>query len=160
MRLRNYFILVLIVSLCSCVSVKKHNEQQKVCISPEKLKKDVDFAYSKLKETHPNLYWYITKETLDFKFDSLKQTLREPLTPLQFYFKLQPVIAEIREGHLSLRIPSKRISKKEIKTLEGKKGMFSRFEYYVKNDRLYIIENKDSIQNIKSGTEILSTDQQ
>jgi len=158
MRLRNYFILVLIVSLCSCVSVKKHNEQQKVCISPEKLKEDVDFAYSKLKETHPNLYWYITRETLDFKFDSLKQTLREPLTPLQFYFKLQPVIAEIREGHLSLRIPSKRINKKEIKALEGKKGMFSRFEYYVKNDRLYIIENKDSIQNIKPGTEILLID--
>lgn len=159
MRLKNYLILLLIISLTSCLSVRKHNEQQKVCVSPEKLKEDVDFAYSKLKETHPQLYWYISKENLDHKFDSLKQTINEPLTPLQFYFKLQPVIAEIREGHLSLRIPSKRITKKEIKTLEGKKGMFSRFEYYVKDDRLFIIENKDSIQNIKPGTEILTIDQ-
>ncbi|GAA5082953.1 S41 family peptidase [Chryseobacterium ginsengisoli] len=159
MRLKNYLILLLIISLTSCLSVRKHNEQQKVCISPEKQKEDVDFAYSKLQETHPQLYWYISKENLDHKFDSLKQTINEPLTPLQFYFKLQPVIAEIREGHLSLRIPSKRITKKEIKTLEGKKGMFSRFEYYVKDDRLFIIENKDSIQNIKPGTEILTIDQ-
>ncbi|MFC5872130.1 S41 family peptidase [Chryseobacterium arachidis] len=151
--------MLFLILLTSCMSVRKHNEQQKVCLSPEKLKEDVDFAYSKIKETHPQLYWYISKKDLDYKFDSLKQTINEPLTPLQFYFKLQPVIANIREGHLSLRIPSKRISKKEIKALEGKKGMFSRFEYYVKDDRLFIIGNKDSIQDIKPGTEIITIDQ-
>ncbi|WP_294299975.1 S41 family peptidase [uncultured Chryseobacterium sp.] len=158
MHFKNYFIFLLIFTLASCVSVKKYNEQQKVCIPPEKLKEDVDFAYSKLKETHPQLYWYISKQDLDYKFDSLKRTISEPLTPLQFYFKLQPVIAGIREGHLSLRIPSKMISKKEIKTLEGKKGMFSRFGYYVNDNRLFIVENKDSIQHIPPGTEILSID--
>ncbi|MFC3158216.1 hypothetical protein ACFOEQ_06580 [Chryseobacterium arachidis] len=112
---KNYFILLFLILLTSCMSVRKHNEQQKVCLSPEKLKEDVDFAYSKIKETHPQLYWYISKKDLDYKFDSLKQTINEPLTPLQFYFKLQPVIANIREGHLSLRIPSKRISKKRLK---------------------------------------------
>ncbi len=158
MHLKNYFILLLVFALSSCVSVKKYNEQQKACIPPEKLKADVDFVYCRLKETHPQLYWYISKEDLDYKFDSLKQTLNEPLTPLQFYFKLQPVIAGIREGHLALRIPSKRITKKEIKTLENKKGMFSRFGYYVEGERLFIIENKDSIQHIQPGTEILSID--
>lgn len=158
MHLKNYIILLLVFALSSCISVKKYNEQQKACIPPEKLREDVDFAYSRLKETHPQLYWYISKKDLDYKFDSLKQTLKQPLTPLQFYFKLQPVIAGIREGHLSLRIPSKRITKKEIKNLESKKGMFSRFGYYVEGDRLFIIENKDSIQNIPPGTEILSID--
>lgn len=158
MHLKNYFIFLLAFTLTSCFSVKKYNEQQKACIPPEKLKEDVDFAYSRLKETHPQLYWYITKEELDHKFDSLKQTITEPLTPLQFYFKLQPVIADIREGHLSLRIPARRISRKEIKALEGKKGMFSRFGYFVEGDRLFITENKDSIQDIQPGTEILSID--
>lgn len=156
MYLKNYLTAIFILSLTSCISVKKHNEKQAVCISPEKLKKDVDFAYSKLAELHPQLYWYISKERLDYKFDSVKKTITEPLTPLEFYFKLQPVITDIREGHLSLRIPSKRITKKQIKDLEKKKGMFSRFEYYVKDNRLFIIENKDSIENIKPGTEILS----
>lgn len=105
---------------------------------------------------HPKLYWYISKEDLDYKFDSLKQTISEPLTPLQFYFKLQPVIADIREGHLALRIPRKKFTKKEIKTLDHKKGMFSRFEYHIEGNHLYIVENKDSIENIKPGTEVLA----
>lgn len=107
---------------------------------------------------HPNLFWYISKQDLDNKFDSIKNTIDTPLTPLQFYFKLQPVISDIREGHLSLRIPSKRITKREIKALENKKGMFSRFDYYIQEDRLFIIGNKDSIENIKPGTEILTID--
>nr|WP_315033734.1 S41 family peptidase [uncultured Chryseobacterium sp.] len=105
---------------------------------------------------HPHLYWYIPKKELEHKFDSLKQTINEPLTPLQFYFKLQPVIASIREGHLSLRTPRKKFTKKEIKKLEHKTGLFSRFEYYIMDDHMYITQNKDSIENIQPGTEILS----
>lgn len=153
---KNYFILFLLLIITSCGSIRRHNEQKASCIPPEKLKEDVDFAYSKLKEMHPQLYWYISQKDLDHKFDSLKKTITEPLTPLQFYFKLQPVIADIREGHLSLRIPRKKFTQKEIKGLEHKKGMFSRFEYYVKDDHLFIVENKDSIENIKPGTEILT----
>lgn len=142
--------------LSSCASIRRHNEQRASCIPPEQLKEDVDFAYSKLQQMHPQLYWYIPKKELELKFDSLKQTINEPLTPLQFYFKLQPVIAGIREGHLSLRIPRKKFTKKEIKTLEHKKGLFSRFEYYISGDQMYITENRDSIEHIHPGTEILS----
>ena len=142
--------------LSSCASIRRHNEQRASCIPPDQLKEDVDYAYAKLQQMHPQLYWYIPKQELEHKFDSLKQTLNEPLTPLQFYFKLQPVIAGIREGHLSLRMPRKKFTKKEIKNLEHKKGLFSRFEYYISNDQMYIIQNNDSIENIQPGTEILS----
>lgn len=142
--------------LSSCSSIRRHNEQRSACLPPEKLKEDVDYAYSKIKEMHPQLYWYISKEDLDYKFDSLKQTISEPLTPLQFYFKLQPVIADIREGHLALKIPRKKFTKKELKTLDHKKGMFSRFGYHIEGNHLYIVENKDSIENIKPGTEVLA----
>lgn len=155
---KNYFFLLFLLLITACGSIRKHNERQKICIPPDKLKKDVDFAYSKIKEMHPQLFRYISKQDLDHKFDSIKNTIESPITPLQFYFKLQPVISDIREGHLSLRIPSKRISKREIKALEDKKGMFSRFDYYIQDDRLFIIKNKDSIENIKPGTEILSID--
>lgn len=155
---KNYFILLFLLLITACGSVRKHNELQKISIPPEKLKQDVDFAYSKIKEMHPQLFLYISQQEFDHKFDSVKKTINSPLTPLQFYFKLQPVISDIREGHLSLRIPSKRISKKEIRDLENKKGMFSRFDYYIQGNRLFIIRNKDSIENIKPGTEILAID--
>ncbi|AZB33256.1 S41 family peptidase [Chryseobacterium bernardetii] len=154
--MKNYSVIFILAMLSSCASIRRHNEQRASCIPPEQLKEDVDFAYSKLQQMHPQLYWYIPKKELELKFDSLKQTINEPLTPLQFYFKLQPVIAGIREGHLSLRIPRKKFTKKEIKTLEHKKGLFSRFEYYISGDQMYITENRDSIENIHPGTEILS----
>ncbi len=154
--MKNYSVIFLLVIFSSCASIKKHNEQRASCIPPEQLKEDVDFAYSKLQQMHPQLYWYIPKNELESNFDSLKQTITEPLTPLQFYFKLQPVIAGIREGHLSLRIPRKKFTKSEIKRLEHQKGMFSRFEYYISGDQMYIIQNKDSIDHIQPGTEILS----
>lgn len=156
--MKNYSIILLYVVLSSCASIRKHNEQRATHVAPEKLKEDVDYAYTKLQEMHPQLYWYISKPELDHKIDSLKQTINEPLTPLQFYFKLQPVIADIREGHLALRIPRKKFTKKEVKALDHKKAMFSRFEYYIEKNRLYIIQNKDSIQNIKPGTEIVAID--
>lgn len=154
--MKNYSVIFLLTMLSSCASIRRHNEQRASCIPPEQLKEDVDYAYSKLQQMHPQLYWYIPKQELERKFDSLKQTLNEPLTPLQFYFKLQPVIAGIREGHLSLRIPRKKFTKQEIKKFEHQKGLFSRFEYYVADDRMYIIQNRDSIENIKPGTEILT----
>ncbi|AZB26781.1 peptidase S41 [Chryseobacterium rhizoplanae] len=154
--MKNYSVIFILAMLSSCSSIRRHNEQRASCIPPEQLKEDVDFAYSKLQQMHPQLYWYIPKKELELKFDSLKQTINEPLTPLQFYFKLQPVIAGIREGHLSLRIPRKKFTKKEIKTLEHKKGLFSRFEYYISGDQMYITENRDSIEHIQPGTEILS----
>ncbi|WP_106915446.1 S41 family peptidase [Chryseobacterium aurantiacum] len=154
--MKNYSAIFILAMLSSCASIRRHNEQRASCIPPDQLKEDVDYAYAKLQQMHPQLYWYIPKQELERKFDSLKQTLNEPLTPLQFYFKFQPVIAGIREGHLSLRIPRKKFTKREIKKLEHKKGLFSRFEYYISNDQMYIIQNNDSIENIQPGTEILS----
>lgn len=152
-----YFLFIFFaLTISSCASVKKDNQHLTSSISPEKIREDIDFAYLKLQEMHPKLDWYISKSELQFKFDSLKKTIDKPLTPVQFYFKLQPVIAKVREGHLSLKIPAKKFNRKEIKVLKSKKGLFGRFEYYVEDNQLYIIENKDSVENIKPGTEILS----
>lgn len=147
------FLLFLfgLATLWSCSSVVKQNEQEPVYTAPDLLKKDIDYAYTKLKEMHPQLYKYIPRKDLDYKFDSLKQTIDKPLTALQFYFKLQPVITTIREGHLSLLTPYEK-----IKNSNSEGRLFSYFKYYIKGTRLYIIENKDSLFNIKPGTEILS----
>ncbi|ASK29830.1 peptidase S41 [Chryseobacterium sp. T16E-39] len=139
--------------LWSCSSVANSEQQDAALIEPDQLKKDVDYAYSKLKEMHPQLYRYTTRKDLDYRIDSLKQTINKPLTPIEFYFKLQPVITTIREGHLSLMIPFEKL-KKEY----GGRKLFNYFKYAIKDNHLYIIENKDSIYNIKPGTEIVSID--
>lgn len=137
--------------LWSCSSVTSSEQQERPPIPPDQLKKDVDYAYDKLKEMHPQLYRYTTRKDLDRRIDSLKATIDKPLTPVEFYFKLQPVITTIREGHLSLAIPFDKLKK----DFRGKK-LFNYFKYYIKGNHMYIVENKDSIHQIKPGTEILS----
>ncbi|WP_234047786.1 S41 family peptidase [Chryseobacterium paridis] len=151
MALKISLILFGLIFLSSCSSVANSEQQEKALIEPDLLKKDVDYAYSKLKEMHPQLYRYTTRKDLDYRIDSLKQTINKPLTPVQFYLKLQPVITTIREGHLSLTLPFEKIKK----SYDGRR-LFNYFRYYIKGNHLYIIENKDSIYNIKPGTEILS----
>lgn len=139
----------------SCISVKKHNEKSEIPIPVENLKKDIDYTHQKLIELHPKLYWYISKEDLNYQFDSLKTTIKRPLKPNEFYQKLAPVIAKIKEGHLRLYPYEKRLTKKEIKNLKNQKGLLSRYNFTIDDDRIFIKDNTDKIPNMNVGTEIL-----
>lgn len=141
--------------LASCTSVKEYNKKIEEPIPIVKLKQDVDFANKKLQKFHPNLYWYITKNQLDYKFDSLKQTIKQPLKPSEFYLKLAPIITDVREGHLRLVPLEKKLTKKETKKLKNQKGLLSRFNYVIQDNHLYIKDNAENVGNLKIGTELL-----
>ncbi len=149
-----FCFLLLSLSLISCQSVRKHNAFLQKKIPVEKLRSDVDFTYEKMKRFHPHLYWYISKDTLDRKFDSIKKSITQPLTPNDFYFRLAPVIARVNEGHLRLRPLFRQSTKKEEKALEDKKPLFGMMEYRIIGDRLFVRENKQNFFKIKPGTEI------
>ncbi|HAP96396.1 MAG TPA: peptidase S41, partial [Chryseobacterium sp.] len=140
----------------SCNSVRQNNLFLQKKIPASELREDVDFTYKKLKRFHPNLYWYISKPQLDKKFDSLKQIITEPLTPNQFYLKLSPVIASIKEGHLRLRTFPRQYSKSEQKELKTKKPLFAMMDYKIIDNRMFVTDNKQNFGNIKPGTEILT----
>jgi hypothetical protein len=140
-----------------CASVKKHNAHLNTLISEGKLKSDVDFTYQQLQKLHPNLYWYISKKELDYKFDSLKYSISKPMLPFDFYTKLSPVIAAVREGHLLVYPPTKSFTKKQIKALTKKgTGPFSQFDFELFNEKLYVIKNKSHDKSIKKGTEVIA----
>lgn len=148
--------LLIIAAFVSCQSVSKNNRFLEKKIPVANLRTDVDYTYQKLQKFHPNLYWYISKAELDYKFDSLKTNISQPLTPNQFYFKLAPVIASINEGHLRLRSVSRKYSKAEQKELKSKKPLFGLMTYKVIDNRLFVKENRENVAGIKPGTEILS----
>ena len=154
---KSLVLLFCIAFVVSCNSVKKHNSQLNKPISAEQLKKDVDFAYAKLQKLQPELYWYISKKNLDFKIDSLKTTLTKPLTSLEFYKKITPVLNEIRQGHLGIYPNSKIYTKREIKAI-AKKGMgpLSQFEFMMNDNKLYVAKNQSIDSTIAVGTEIIS----
>ena len=124
-----YSFLVFVL-LISCASVDKHNKQITKLHNVEELHKDVDVAYRKLQKLHPQLYLYTSKKELDAKFKTLKDSITEPMTTYAFYEKLAPVVAEVRQGHAGISVPTKKYTRKEGKALNKLKNEWSylRFE--------------------------------
>jgi len=157
--LRNV-LLITAVSTAGCSSVKEYN----LAITGKKhsvqaLRQDIDLTHQILKDGHPGLYWYISKKKLDYKFDSLKNAINEPLTTKQFYQKLSPVVAAIKCGHTALRFPSViQKNKTEREAAKNKVYPLSQFTYAVADDKLIVINNKSKNKTIKTGTEILEID--
>ncbi|WP_395044026.1 S41 family peptidase [Flavobacterium sp.] len=158
---QTFCILFLIIFLFSnCTSVEKYNLKLSQPISVAKLQKDINYTQNKLEKLYPNLYGYISKEKLNYKFDSIRKVVSKPMTSKEFYFVISPVIATIRQGHMTMSPVSKRISKKEAKRLKkAGDGPLSQFGYEWQNEKLYIIKNKSKNKTINLGVEVVSVNE-
>lgn len=154
---KKIFLFLFIICFAQCSTIQKDNIHLQQLISVNQLQKDVDFTHKKFQKLHPKLYYYISQESLDSKFDSLKNTINKPLTPLEFYKKISPVVAAIKQGHSYVIPPEKTFSKKETKAIVKKGiGPFSQFDFSFYNDKLYVIKNKSPHKTIAAGSEVLS----
>jgi hypothetical protein len=158
---KNFIYLLITTSLLlSCKSQQKFNSKIRAKHAPQELKKDLEIVQNSLEENHPGVYWYIHKKDLDFKFDSLKSTLNDSLTPLQFYRELAPVVAALKCGHTKLVYPGITASKFQKDSIK-KAGLkpLSQLYYFVDSNRIFIKAVSDkSLTPVLKGTEILTID--
>ncbi|WP_395064452.1 S41 family peptidase [Flavobacterium sp.] len=153
--LSSYILLILLFANCS--SVEKYNENLGKPIAINKLIKDVDYVQHKLEKLHPSLYMYISKNELNGKFDSLRKSITKPLTSKQFFFVMSPIVASVRQGHMTLSPPFKRIGKQEQKRLAKLgTGPLSQFDFEWIYDKLYVVKNKSKDKGINLGAEVVS----
>jgi C-terminal processing protease CtpA/Prc len=154
-KLLLFFIVVVLFS--NCKSVKQYNYELAQPISVEKLHKDIDYTQRKLNRLYPNLHGYISKEKLDFKFDSIRKVVNKPMTSKEFYFVISPVIASVRQGHMTMSPVLPKFTKKENKRLKkAGDGPMSQFVYEWENDKLFITQNKSANKKIELGSEVVS----
>lgn len=148
-----FFFTVLL--LCSCSSVEKYNEQIIKLHSPEKLREDVDAAYNQLKKYHPRLYQYTSKEQMDFKFDSLKNAIKTPMSSRDFYEKLSVVVTNVRQGHISISPPVVKRTRKERKELMQKTFAFNTMDFEYLDEKLWLTNAKGP-DSLLIGSEVLA----
>lgn len=94
--------LSLLFLLSSCV-VGKNNYDPNKKFSPEQLQKDYDLFRNVLEESHPSLYWYTPKDSVDYYFEVGKNKLKDSLPEYKFRNVLSYVLAQIHCGHTSVR---------------------------------------------------------
>lgn len=145
---KNILLLIVSIVLSSCGSIERYNETVTKLHPVEDLHEDVDAAYKKLKRHHPHLYQFTSKETLDYKFDSLKTAIKQPMTSRQFFKELSQVTKFVRQGHMSLSPPSKRFTKKERKA--NAKTTFD-----INNIDTEYVEDKLIIRNARKNDSLL-----
>lgn len=154
-----FFYLLFVLFLSNCSSVQKHNALIETNLSIEEQIEDVNYLEQKMEKIQPSLHQFISEEELRRKFDSVRSTINIPLKPNEFYFKVSPLLASIRQGHAAMSPLTLKYSNKESKEMKKKGlGPVSQFDYKFIENKLYIVKNKSKDSTIQEGTEVVSID--
>lgn len=132
--------------------IAKFDYDEYVCypiiFSKDKLQEDFMQMRQALEETHPALYDYIGKDSLDSLFNTYYQQMKTPLDFNAFYKILSSVIVAIGCGHTKLWIPSEywNMAPKRLFPL---KMIFSRH-------RVFVCGHYSPPTDIPTGSEIVA----
>jgi hypothetical protein len=72
---------------------------------PDQLVADFRIARQALEEGHSGIYRYTSKEDLDRLFNQAEKALAKPISVVEFYRVLAPVVAAIKCGHTGVSLP-------------------------------------------------------
>jgi hypothetical protein len=98
----NIGLCLCIILAVSCSSSRKaYNPQYKY--PPAELQADYSLFRSILESSHPSIYWYTTKDSMDYFFEKGFQSLHDSLTEIQFRDVLSYVISKLDCGHTSIK---------------------------------------------------------
>ncbi|SDD62908.1 S41 family peptidase [Niabella drilacis] len=162
-------ILLLLWNAILCAQHPARKEQQQILYqllaqkhAPADLRADVDTVYRVLQQNHPDLYTYISKKELEQKFDSLRSSLKAPLTSQQFRSRLMTVLSQIGDGHIELTQDISFLDALEAADVAPYNEDYIRpvmqLRLKIIDNRLFLYKNYSRDTTIRPGAEILSID--
>ncbi len=141
------FFVCFVLLMQSCSVSKNYSPDTKY--SKQQLQQDYTLLQNILQKKHPSLYWYTSKDSLDFLFNKYYAAIQDSMTEQQFGWKiLAPLTHNIHCGHTSFMMSknyNKWISNKTIPSIP--------LYFRAWNDSLIVTANlnrKDSV--LKRGT--------
>jgi hypothetical protein len=111
---------------------------------------DLKTLKASLEKIHPGLYWHITKEQFEKKYDSLYNSINSGKTAYQFLDCVFVLLANIRCTHTDTNL-----SEQEAEFEKNNLPHFP-FEVIVIDNKLYIKNNYTADNLFEAGTQILS----
>ena len=99
-----FTLSVIIVSLvfASC-GVSKSSFRSGHKYSPKEVEYDYRVFENVLKESHPGLYWYTSRDSMDYYFNEGEKQLKDSMTEPEFRKVLSYVVSKIDCGHTSVK---------------------------------------------------------
>ena len=154
-----YYVLLLIVLVLfsSCRSNKNFNKSVTKIHSVEELEEDVDYLFTQLEKNFPNLYGYISEEELNQKIIDFKSNL-EPMNSMQFFQELYPLVAEIRQGHLSIRPVFPIRDRKERKRYRRATSNFNEIDFIWIDNQVIVEDTYGKMDSLIAGSRLIAVD--
>jgi len=87
-------------------------QKSKDSFTPEEVRADMAFLKKRFEKIHPGMYYYMSKEEYNKKYDSLYNTINQPLSYLKTFRVLSQLVTNVKDGHTILRYDKKRFNKK------------------------------------------------
>src|SRR5438477_11599878 len=119
-------------------------------IPPKLLQEDFQIMRHALEEAHGGIYRYTSKRDMDRAFDRAYATINQPMTDLEFWRLVAPVVAQIKCGHTSIWWP------KDVQTQLSAATPLLPLDVRVLDNNLYIHRDYSSSGREIEGGEILS----
>lgn len=152
-----YIFGIVVLFLYSCQSTKKFNESVTKTHSIKELREDVDFLFSTLNKNFPRLYDYISEEELNQKVAAFKAEL-SPMTSSQFYHKLAPLVAEVKQGHLMPRRPFEIRDRKERKRYRRAHDEYDDIDFKWVKNAIYVEDTYKDLDSLIIGSKVVAID--
>ena len=97
----NRILPVFLIPLIISCSASRHYDPNKK-FDKATLQQDYTLLQHILEDKHPSLYWYTSKDSMDFYFQRGYQSISDSMTELQFGWNvLAPLLSTIHCGHTS-----------------------------------------------------------
>src|SRR5580765_2315917 len=104
--IRNLKTIIWICAVCcaaiSCSSTLNTYDPQKK-YPPAVIQTDYTLFRHILETSHPSIYWYTSKDSMDYYFDETYKLLNDSMTEIQFRDQLAYVISKIDCGHTTMK---------------------------------------------------------
>ncbi|UCG87366.1 MAG: hypothetical protein JSW71_02135 [Gemmatimonadota bacterium] len=117
--------------------------------TPQQLREDLAVLRSSLEEGHGGFYRYSSKAEMDLVFERAAQAISEPMTELEFYRLLAPIIASVNDGHTGL------MGSRELENYMGRQLVLLPFKLTFVGDRPYLHRNYSDRTDLVMGGELL-----
>lgn len=95
-------IALLAFVFSSCSSSRQTTQIEYKKFGPDQLRKDYRMFRGALEESHPSLYWFTPRDSMDRIFDQYYLSIKDSMTERQFKTMLTAVITNIRCGHTAI----------------------------------------------------------
>ncbi len=121
---------------------------QKQEFSVKEVREDMATLKRKFEKLHPGMYYYQSREAYNQLYDSLYNSIRQPVSYLEAYQLLVQLVAGVEDGHTNLRFDKKRFNAKKVKYIP----------FYLRKiqNKYYISINGSQDSTVARGSEIIS----